>query len=262
MRITLTLKSATSNFAHMIRFGLTFLASFTTICLLKSCGDNGGFSPCIIGESPISEVSHRYDTNYFDPPHHFSIFPKAKVDVMTSSWYGLKVSAQTNVTARLRTLQREDTFYLDFKDCVFRYDQVTATVNGQDIESITLRDSSTLAMDKDYSSEKLNLWLRGAVDGNISGKIGELTVRNSNPSILTHDGENRQLTLNHLGSGDFNAEKALIDSASVVNHGKGNIFLPELQSLIVDILDSGNVYYSGDPEIVSKLIGTGQLIKR
>lgn len=247
----------------MTRIGLAFLALICTSVLLYSCDKGGGFNPCIIGELPLSDTSFRYDTSYYDAPKHFSIFPKAKVNLVSSDWHGFKVEAQGNVNSRIRSVQKDDTIYLDFKNCVFRYDQIDAAINGTDVEGLTVRDSSSIAFDESYSSPKLTLKLLGNVDGTVSGKITELILRSRSGSLISHNGSNNRLELTQNGNGDFNAEKAEINNAVIVHDGTGDIFLPEIQNkLIVEILDSGSVYYSGTPEISSNIVGAGRLIKR
>lgn len=246
----------------MIRIGLVVWAFAIGLLMFSSCKDADDFRPCIVGEDPFSDTMHRYDTNYYDAPSHFSIFPKTKVKLVSSNWHGFKVSAQGNVNSRLSSVQREDTMYLDFKNCVFRYDQVSTTVHGSGIEGLTIRDSSTIDFDVDYTSPSMTLRILGPSDGNISGNIDLLTVKNNSGRAVTHNGTNSRLDLRHTGNGVFNAEKATIRVAVVSNYGTGDVFMPPVDTLVANILDSGNVYYLGTPEIVSNVVGTGRVIQK
>ena len=93
------------------------------------------------------------------------------------------------------------------------------------------------------SKDTIDIVVTGSGDVNISGKALRGDYR------LT-------------GSGDIDAEDLRVNECYITSSGSGNIECYVYDLLDVIITGSGDVYYSGSPEIIEKNTGSGELRER
>ena len=171
------------------------------------------------------------------------------------------MSTHGNILSRFQAFQQGDTFTLDFKSCIFAYNPLDLTIVASDITSIYTHDSCVFAMDEGFAAPELSVNANGETQGMIDGDINRLKINSYSTDTLSTAGSHKLLYVNQYGDGVFDAQKATVSTADVANFGKGSIFLPVCDTIYVEIADSGNVYYRGEPIIIPTISGFGELIK-
>ena len=114
--------------------------------------------------------------------------------------------------------------------------------------------------------EELKAVLSGSGDihvGELSAEQMEVTLNGSGDISVEGQGVAKKLDANVVGSGDIDLEQ--VDSmdvqVNIVGSGTVSTGLIE-RGLDVHVMGSGDVYYSGDPEISEATLGSGELHRR
>ncbi len=135
------------------------------------------------------------------------------------------------------------------------------------LESIALQGSGDVEVKSLYSeSGSLSLRLSGSGDvevQSLSANIDRLSCQLMGSGDIELDLEN-ELKVNTLdvqlsGSGDIDCSKVAAGTCTIQSRGSGDVRVGVVDSLEVEGAGSGDVYYSGDPDVKSNLIGTGSL---
>lgn len=110
-----------------------------------------------------------------------------------------------------------------------------------DADNISVEAYGTGEIELEIVADTLYTSMSGQVDLNYSG------------GVLSH-----QL----INSGNFvlNGYSLETDYTTITNNGTGASYVTAYESLTVNINGNGNVYYKGNPEVVSKIIGVGEII--
>lgn len=91
----------------------------------------------------------------------------------------------------------------------------------------------------------------------------ELVVKGSGDLRLTEGGAVRILEVSVIGSGDAILEDLAADEAEVNVIGSGSVIVGEIRNtLSAKVLGSGDVRYSGDPEVDETSLGSGDIRRR
>ena len=62
------------------------------------------------------------------------------------------------------------------------------------------------------------------------------------------------------GNGFTYDSNLIVNNATVIQRGTGDCYVNVSQNMSVEIHDSGNIYYTGNPQISSIVTGSGRLI--
>ena len=105
----------------------------------------------------------------------------------------------------------------------------------------------------------LNVWNSG--DINISIQADSTFARqHTTVGDMTLNGYSGYCFFYSNGNGFAYDSNLMVKNATVIQRGTGDSYVNVSQHLDVEIHDSGNVYYSGNPQISSTITGAGRLI--
>ncbi len=140
---------------------------------------------------------------------------------------------------------------------------IEITIPFEEIEGVSLAGSGTIRTNDEIKSNDLKLSLAGSgnMDLTISSKDLDTNIAGSGNIKLT--GNTNEFKCSIAGSGNLNGYnlKATITTVSIA--GSGNIKVDALTEIHAKIAGSGNVIYTGNPEIVkSKSAGSGSVKKK
>ena len=95
--------------------------------------------------------------------------------------------------------------------------------------------------------------------GNVSGENIVASVQGSGSLVLSGTCNFAEISVQ--SSGSFSGSSLKIRCAEVNSRGSGHTYVWVTDRLNVTIQGSGNVYYKGNPQIISNIKGSGKLIK-
>ena len=101
----------------------------------------------------------------------------------------------------------------------------------------------------------------GSSNINSSFNAYYFNVESSGSGNANFAGNATRSSIKLLGSGNIYSKTAPCDTCFILSEGSGDITLTVMSYLEVTIKGSGNVYYTGNPEVNSVITGSGLLIK-
>ncbi len=157
--------------------------------------------------------------------------------------------------------------YLKLKKGSHRNIHLLVKITTPNLESIALQGSGDVEVKSLYSeSGNLRLKLSGSGDvvvQSLSANIDHLScqINGSGDIELALENELKVKTLDVLlsGSGDIDCSKVMAVTCTVQSRGSGDVRVGVVDSLEVESTGAGDVYYSGDPDVKSNLVGAGSL---
>ncbi len=237
------------------------LLFFASIAFIYSCSGDNKVNPCPNGKLPLNDTIYSYNDEWYSNPKRFMVFAKSKVSLAKGAYGAYGVSGPHNLIGRIQTYQKGDSFYLDYDQCIFKFQPFETTIYGPQIDMVSIYDSSICAFDPDFTQETIIINSNDRTSGVISGKFGSLFVNHSSENEIAIEGEHSRLYLTHNGKADVNALDCKAVQADITNNSIADVYVTEVESLFVEINSSGNVYYQGNPVLEVKNNGTGQAIK-
>ncbi len=138
---------------------------------------------------------------------------------------------------------------------------IVVYVHEKDLNMIHHHGSATVSSANTLvgTTFDFNVWNSG--DMRLSVSAGNIYSRqHSTVGDMTLSGNSTFVYIYNAGNA-FTYEKDLIaQNSDIDQRGTGDIYVQASQSLAVSIHDSGNVYYSGNPQVTSSVTGSGKLI--
>ena len=141
--------------------------------------------------------------------------------------------------------------------------QITIKVPFIDIESVSLAGSGSIFTNNSIDSNDLKLSLAGSgnMDLIVSSKGLDTNIAGSGNVKLS--GNTNEFTCSIAGSGNLNGYNLNVSIANAKIAGSGNIKINVTNEIHSSIAGSGNVIYTGNPDIVkSKSAGSGSVKKK
>ncbi|MEX1382745.1 head GIN domain-containing protein [Lutibacter sp.] len=141
--------------------------------------------------------------------------------------------------------------------------KIEITIPFNDIQGVSLAGSGNVYSNDEIKSNELKLSLAGS--GNMDLKV---SAKNSDTNIagsgnITLNGDTDEFTCSIAGSGNLNGYNLKTSIANVKIAGSGNVNIDISNEVHAKISGSGNVIYTGNPEIVkSKSVGSGSVKKK
>jgi hypothetical protein len=153
---------------------------------------------------------------------------------------GASVSAQENLLPLLETTVVDGTLYISFGSHVIETDSlVQINIISPEVKELTFSGS-----------------------GSVVSNIGIPFINLPGNGEITCVGETDQVSVRLSGTGAINLEKMTLQKAQVKITGNGNVSLHVTDNLDVTIQGIGVVYYSGSPQIQSKISGKGKIVEQ
>ncbi len=106
-----------------------------------------------------------------------------------------------------------------------------------------------------------NISMLGSGNTNSSFNAYFFNIESSGSGNANFAGSSTRSSIKLLGSGNIYSKTVTCDTCFILSEGSGDVTLTVISYLNVEIKGSGNVYYTGDPEVNSIITGSGLLIK-
>ncbi len=132
----------------------------------------------------------------------------------------------------------------------------------RDLRGLTLTGSGRILV-PDLDNDVIEVDVAGSgqvVMENLTADRLDVRLRGSGTLVVAGDVEAQSLKLS--GSGQYQAERLVSDFADIIVSGSGAAGVAVSDELTVVIDGSGNVTYSGYPEVIKQIRGSGKLVRK
>lgn len=139
---------------------------------------------------------------------------------------------------------------------------ITVYVSIPQIDELTVSGSGSIIADERISARVLDCYVNGSGTIRLSKlKAEKITSGLSGSGQLQLAGENvvSEFKMSVSGSGNVKASGLKAKDVNVLITGSGNCAVYAMEHLICKIAGSGNVTYSGNPEIKTTIVGSGKV---
>ncbi len=139
---------------------------------------------------------------------------------------------------------------------------VSFTVSAKSVSFVKTSGSGDIAVESTLAADSIELRSEGS--GDISARVDAKNVEAviAGSGSISLGGRAERLDLSILGSGGVKAEKLDGRRLDVKVMGTGGVEVGSFEEIEANIAGSGDVVYSGNPRVSSRVLGTGKLRSR
>lgn len=160
------------------------------------------------------------------------------IKILMGAAPALVVEADDNIVPHIQTRVEGDTLYIRTKRSV----------------------CTSLPMAVNVSMVRLdNLKVDGSNDIDVKGLKNNLTLDMDGSSTVFLSGEVQRLQIHMKGAGDVKAEGLRADDVFIEMTGSGDVVVYAVKLLNVTVDGAGTVRYKGNPRIIKKISGVGDI---
>ncbi len=217
-------------------FRNTVIGAFLLISLSSCLDTDPGFT-CLTGEGAVVSSSPAFSGNFNRVLHQFP----GNLHITQGSAPAITLEGQQNLLDALTVSVVNEALILQFDECLDTGLPITAFISVTDLELVSLEGVGNVVFDNDIVTDELEVFLTG---------LGDFSIR----------GAADTLNINLAGQGNvrgFNFNSDLCDVSIV---GSGDVEVTANNSLFVTITGQGNVFYKGNPIILSNINGLGTVV--
>lgn len=177
--------------------------------------------------------------------------------------YSIKIEAGENVLKNLEIDLVEDFLIIEKNWNLFlgNGNSIKVYITMPKIEYLSLVGSGDILGETKINSENLSLFIFGSGDIKINSESKYLRTGIFGSGNIILDGKSEKTSISIVGSGDCKMKNFETKEVLINIEGSGNVLIKVLESLDVEIAGSGDVTYSGNPEVEEKIYGSGSLKK-
>ena len=178
---------------------------------------------------------------------------------------GVDIEAGDNLLPKIKTEQDGNQISISNKNTcnwVRSYSKTIAVyVHVKKLDIIQHHGSSTISSTNELqnSTFDLNVWNSGDINLAIHAD-STFARQHTTVGDMTLTGHSGYCFYYSNGNGFTYDSNLQVNNATVIQRGTGDCYVNVSQSMSVEIHDSGNVYYTGNPQISSNVTGAGKLI--
>lgn len=217
--------------------------------------DDGGIFDCVKGTGDTV-------TETLDMPMFNSIKLDISADVIIEQGDGMevKVEGQANVIELIELDVQNDTWEIEFNECVKNHDDLKIFVTMPDIKELRISGSGVMTSTNFLEGEDIELKISGSGDMDLGLNYEEVKSKISGSGKIRLEGETEFFDVEISGSGDVRAFDFKADKCEVQIKGSGDVEVFVEEELDIKISGSGDVFYKGNPLINVDITGSGDVI--
>jgi hypothetical protein len=239
-----------------MRNSILFLTFFAFIIYFSGCKKDNN-DDCIVGNGDLKQETR--DVGNFNKINatgafniSFSQTNSAQVDLFGDSNI-LPIISTTVSQGNLSITTLDD-------NCYSSQNMIEVTATSPQFDGITLEGAGKIEA-HNITTDQLRFETNGSatINSSFTADLITVTISGSGDAQLTGNAEHGGFEIS--GAGSIQASTLNVDICTITIEGAGDISIHVNNEMTVVINGSGNVYYTGDPDINSQINGTGQLIK-
>lgn len=229
-----------------------FLFLFLFVLLISFVGY--GCIHCMDGKGHIISESRSVK-----PFKNLKLNIAADVEVGIASRPAMQIHAQKNIGAMITTKVNGDWLVIDAKDCIGQAEPVMIKVYTSALEKIEINGSGSVQTKQPVVVNKIKFEVNGS--GNIYGDVYanevDVLIRGSGGVVINGTASRQHIKIE--GSGICQSIGLKVDDTEVNINGSGKAEVSSLNTLKVRVKGSGDVIYSGNPDINYDVSGSGSV---
>ena len=184
------------------------------------------------------------------------------VDVDYDSVYSVTVFADENLLSYIRTYVSGGNLVVATEGtrCINTNSSVTIKITMPQIDEVNLSGSGNITVN-DFKCSDLDVSNSGSGNIDMTNIIISdlLTTDLSGSGTIIMDGKSSQAKYELSGSGDIIADDMLTGDCIVKSSGSGDVRCFAYDTLDVTLTGSGDVIYSGTPQVTTHVSGSGRV---
>ncbi len=214
---------------------------------------------CIQGEKLISEQE-----NFILDLPNFSIvtldFP-AEVIITKGAVQSIHINAQPEIFNAITKTVRNDEWLIDLANFRGRFESVTIEITMPSITGLHTTSTGDIQVQDHFNRvELLDLSVQGTGKIQHQGDAQQIDLTINGTGDVTLVGETDFLNARLNSTGSLAAFDLSTQEVVLVSRGTGDAEIRVAQRLEVRMTSTGDVMYKGNPQIISTISGTGDLV--
>jgi len=212
---------------------------------------------CIEGQGPAIT-----EDRAVDPFTKLEVNIDADVTILPGDKQFIRIQAQNNIIKIIKIEVRGKTLEIESRPCFQTDSRVKIELTTNMLSTVKINGSANIKTSTSMNIEDFDVSVNG------SGQyIGDIFANSVNADIngsgnIIINGSTKKLNVEINGSGNFKGIGFKAFAADISVKGSGNVDINALNKLNVELLGSGDVTYSGNPEITTSIEGSGKLSKK
>ena len=170
------------------------------------------------------------------------------------------ITAQPKVIEELETSIDNQTLIFSFGNCVDQHNEITINVEMPSVRGLRVNGVGKIISDEIIRANQLNVHISGTGDADLLVDVNELNTLIEGSGVADLAGVCENHTGEIFGGGDIEAFQLASTNSHMTIHSSGrvNVFVTNLLTAILE--GNGDLYYRGEPDIISTINGTGTII--
>ncbi|MEO1627344.1 MAG: head GIN domain-containing protein, partial [Bacteroidota bacterium] len=181
----------------------------------------------------------------------------ADVYVRQGSPHEVQIEGQQNIIDQLDRDIDDDTWEIEFDDCVRDYEDLKIYITMPEIEKLSINSSGGMFSENTLVTEDLVLRISGSGDMDLELDAEEVDSKITGSGDIQLAGNTEEFELEINGSGDFRAFSLNSERGDIEIKGSGDAEVTVEKVLDVKVTGSGDILYRGNPTLNVDITGSG-----
>lgn len=228
------------------------------ILFLGSCGlnDDEGWFDCNEGEGQIIT-----EELLLDDFSKVKLKTSGDVYVTQGDVQKVEVEGQQNIIYQLDLDVNNETWEIEFDECVRDYDDLKFYITLPEIKELNISGSGMIYGENDFAVGDLRLRISGSGDIDLAlASSTDVDSKISGSGKIKLQGSADRFKLKISGSGDYRAFDLDTEDGDIEISGSGDAEVTANDELDIKISGSGDVYYKGNPALRIDVSGSGNVV--
>ena len=153
----------------------------------------------------------------------------------------VEIFCDDNILSKISTRVSNGDLFINTTESICLKSKLTINIFLPNLDVLNCQGANSIIVEA-MDNDRFGLKLDGANDVHISGK----TV---------------QLNIDLSGTGDLHAAHLQTEDVTITSQGTSDAHIHASKSLKVTLMGAGDIYYYGEPQVVSRIEGVGDLVK-
>ncbi len=176
---------------------------------------------------------------------------------------GVKIETNENIIELFQTRVEDKVLYIDMVSEVRKIKELNVYVSFKDLSAITLLNQVTLTTQALIHLTDINIHISGISSVNMEVYASALSFEVCDGAFVNLKGYSDNLNVQMHDETEFNSYELQALNVKVKASGLSDVMVNAQKTISVFVTGASNVYYTGEPKIISRLFSsTGFIVKR